>query len=141
MELEWPGSLALLVVAGALLFVYIFQQRRRQRYALRYASLSLVREAIGRGPGIRRHIPAVLFLLGFVALILALARPAAKVQVPALEGTIVLAIDASGSTPIRTTRRTSRSRSRSPRLRPPANSRRLRSSSSPTARTTRIRRR
>ena len=97
MELEWPGSLALLVVAGALLFVYVFQQRRRQRYALRYASLSLIREAIGPGPGVRRHIPAALFLLGFAALILALARPVAKVQVPALEGTIVLAIDVSGS--------------------------------------------
>src|SRR5712691_5740980 len=97
MELDWPGSLALLVVAGALLFVYIFQQRRRQRYALRYASLSLVREAIGRGPAIRRHIRAALFLLGFVALILALARPGARVQVPALGGTIVLATGVSGS--------------------------------------------
>lgn len=97
MEFQWPGNLSLLVVVAALLIVYIIAQRRRQRYALRYSSLLLVREAVGRGPGIRRHIPPALFLLGFTVLVLALARPTALVKVPGLEGTVILAIDVSGS--------------------------------------------
>src|SRR5947209_9415410 len=40
MELEWPGSLALLVVAGALLFVYIFQQTRMD--AAKQAAITFV---------------------------------------------------------------------------------------------------
>jgi Ca-activated chloride channel family protein len=96
-EFQWPGNLALLVVVVALVIVYVIAQLRRQRYALRYSSLLLVREAIGRGPGIRRHIPPALFLLGFAVLIVALARPAAIVKVPGLEGTVILAIDVSGS--------------------------------------------
>jgi Ca-activated chloride channel homolog len=72
-------------------------QRRRQKYALRYASLALVREAVGPGPGLRRHIPAALFLVGVAAMLFALARPVAVVAAPSQEGTVVLAIDVSGS--------------------------------------------
>src|SRR5947208_16587649 len=97
MDFQWPGSLALLVVVAALAAVYVVEQRRRQRYALRYASLLLVREAVGPGPGVRRHIPPVFFLLGFALLVFALARPATIVMVPGLEGTVILAIDISGS--------------------------------------------
>ncbi len=97
MEFQWPGNLWLLIVVALLVMVYVVMQRRRQRYALRYASLALIRQAVGRGPGIRRHIPPVLFMLGFAVLVIALARPAALVKVPGLEGTVVLAIDVSGS--------------------------------------------
>jgi len=76
MEFQWPGNLWLLAVVAALLFAYVFVQRRRRRYALRYASLQMVRTAVGPGPGIRRHVPPALFLLGFTALVLAIApRP------------------------------------------------------------------
>lgn len=97
MEFLWPGGLSLLAVVAALAAVYVAMQRRRRRYALRYASLALVRQAVGPGPGIRRHVPPALFLVGLVALVTALARPAAIVKVPGLEGTIILAIDTSGS--------------------------------------------
>lgn len=97
MDLQWPSSLGLLAIVAALSVVYIVEQRRRKRYALRYASLLLVREAIGPGPGIRRHIPPVLFLAGFTVLVLALARPGMVVMRPGLEGTVILAIDVSGS--------------------------------------------
>lgn len=97
MEFQWPGSLSLLLVVAALAAVYIIEQRRRLRYALRYASLSLVKEAVGPGPGIRRHIPPAFFILAFAVLVLALARPSTIVMVPGLEGTVILAIDTSGS--------------------------------------------
>ena len=97
MEFQWPGNLALLAVVGALLIAYVIAQRRRNRYALRYSSVKMIRQAVGRGPGIRRHIPAALFLVGFAVLVLALARPSSVVKVPGMEGTVILAIDVSGS--------------------------------------------
>jgi Ca-activated chloride channel family protein len=87
----------LLLTIPLLLVAYILAQRRRQRYALRYASLSLVKEALGRGPGIRRHIPPVLFLLALAVMIVALARPVAIVTMPTREGTVILLMDVSGS--------------------------------------------
>ncbi|MFN2520339.1 MAG: VWA domain-containing protein [Candidatus Limnocylindria bacterium] len=93
----WPASLWLLLVVPVLALLYVLAQRRRQRYALRYASLSLVKEALGRGPGVRRHIPPALFLLALGFMGLALARPVSVVTVPAQEGTVILALDVSGS--------------------------------------------
>jgi Ca-activated chloride channel family protein len=87
----------LLLLVPVLVIAYILLQRRRQKYALRYASLSLVKEALGRGPGIRRHIPPILFLVGVAIMIVALARPAATVTLPSYQGTVILSIDISGS--------------------------------------------
>lgn len=97
MEFLWPFMLWLLVLIPVLVLAYILAQRRRQRFALRYASLSLVKEAMGKGPGIRRHIPVIFFLLGLTAMIVALARPVAIVKLPSAEGTIILLMDTSGS--------------------------------------------
>jgi Ca-activated chloride channel family protein len=87
----------LLLLIPALVVIYILAQRRRQRYALRYASLSLVKEAMGRAPGWRRHIPPALFLLSLTVMLVALARPASVVTLPAQEGTVILTMDVSGS--------------------------------------------
>ena len=97
MNFVWPGILWLLALVPILVGAYVLAQRRRQKYALRYASLSLVKDALGRGPGIRRHIPAVLFLVGLAVIIFALARPSAAVTLPSEEGTVILSMDVSGS--------------------------------------------
>lgn len=97
MTFIWGGLLWLLALVPILAGAYVLAQRRRQRYALRYASLSLVKDALGKGPGIRRHIPAALFLLGFAVMIFALARPSAVVMLPSEEGTVILSMDVSGS--------------------------------------------
>lgn len=97
MSFIWPFMLVLLALIPLLIAAYILLQRRRQKYALRYASLSLVKEALGRGPGWRRHVPAAIFLLALTAMIIALARPQAETLVPSAEGVIILAIDVSGS--------------------------------------------
>ena len=97
MQFLWPSMLWLLLLIPALVAAYVLAQRRRQRYALRYASLSLVREAVGRGPGIRRHIPPALFLMGVAVMLVALARPVSVVTLPAQEGTVILTMDVSGS--------------------------------------------
>src|SRR5690606_11964400 len=97
MTFEWPAALLLLIVVPVLAFAYIAMQRRRNQYALRYASVSLVAQAVGSGPGIKRHVPAGLYLLAIAALIIGLARPQATIPVPLDTGTVVLVIDVSGS--------------------------------------------
>jgi Ca-activated chloride channel family protein len=97
MTFIWPTALLLLIVVAGLAVLYVLAQRRRNRYALRYANLSLVREAIGKGPGWRRHVPAALFILALGFMAIAVARPQAIVAVPSQEGTVILAIDVSGS--------------------------------------------
>ncbi len=97
MEWLWPGFLFLLGLIPLLVGVYIWMLRRRRRFAVRYSSLSLVRAALPRPSLLRRHLPFALFLLALSSLIVALARPAAIVDVPANQANIILAIDVSRS--------------------------------------------
>src|SRR5439155_70967 len=94
MNFLWPGNLLLVLVVPALIAAYVWAQRRRQKYALRYASLSLVREALGKGPGRKRHIPPALFLAALFFMALGTARPETVVVVPLQEGTGILALAA-----------------------------------------------
>jgi Ca-activated chloride channel family protein len=95
MSFLWPQALWLLLAAPALIALYIFLLRRKKKNALRYASLGLVREALGRGHRFRRHVPPLLFLLAMIALIVAIARPSATITLPSEQRTIILAIDVS----------------------------------------------
>ncbi|CAG0985885.1 hypothetical protein BURK1_02000 [Burkholderiales bacterium] len=95
MSFEWPQMLWLLLAVPGLVLAYLWLQRRRKRVALRFASLGVVREALGRSPGWRRHLPPVLLLFAIAALIVAAARPGARVTLPSDHRTIVLAIDVS----------------------------------------------
>jgi Ca-activated chloride channel family protein len=97
MDLLWPGFLFLLGLIPLIVAVYIWMLRRRQRFAVRYSSLVLVREALHHQSHFRRHLPFLLFLLALVSLVTALARPVAIVSVPTGRATIMLAIDVSGS--------------------------------------------
>ncbi len=97
MSFEWPLALFLLAIVPVLAGLYVWMQTRRRQYALRYASVSLVQQAVGNGPGRKRHLPAALYLLAVTALIIGLARPQATIPVPSNTGTIILSIDVSGS--------------------------------------------
>ncbi len=97
MSFIWPQALVLLLLVPLLAAVYVWMQQRRRRYALRYASVALVAVAVGAGPGFRRHVPAILYLVAVSAMILAVARPQANVPIPSNTGTVILSIDVSGS--------------------------------------------
>lgn len=97
MSFLWVNMLWLLLMVPVLVLVYILLQRRRQKYALRYSSLSLVKEAAGRSPGRRRHIPPSLFLLGLTVMLFALARPEATIMQLQRQATVILTFDVSGS--------------------------------------------
>jgi len=97
MSFIWVNMLWLLLLIPVLIMAYVIMQRRRRKYTLRYASLSLVKDAVGRGPGMRRHIPAILFLISLSVLIVTVARPSATITLPSQQGTVILTIDVSGS--------------------------------------------
>lgn len=97
MNFLWPQFLWLLLLAPLLVLLYVWLLRRRKKTALRYASLSIVREAMGVRQGLKRHVPPVLFLLALCALIVAAARPMAVISLPSQQETIILAMDVSGS--------------------------------------------
>ena len=93
----WPQFLWLLLAIPLLIVVYIWLLGRRKRLALRYASLSIVKEAMGTGMHWRRHVPPVLFLLAISAMLFAASRPFAVISLPSTQETIILAMDVSGS--------------------------------------------
>lgn len=97
MNFLWPQFLWLLTLLPVLTLLYVWLLRRKKKLALRYASLSLVREAMGTGQSMRRHLPPVLFLLAIAAMLIAAARPMAVVVLPSNQQTIILAMDVSGS--------------------------------------------
>ena len=97
MSFLWPEMLWLLLVLPVLLAAYILILRKKKKLALRYASLAMVREAMGTGQRIKRHIPPALFFLALAAMILAVARPQATITLPTQHETVILAMDISGS--------------------------------------------
>jgi Ca-activated chloride channel family protein len=97
MTFLWPRMLLLLPVVALLAVAYIASQRRRQKYAVRFASLSVVKEALGKGPGFRRHVPPILFLTALAVMVVGMARPTALVVLPSQRATIILTLDVSGS--------------------------------------------
>jgi Ca-activated chloride channel homolog len=97
MNFLWPEFLWLLLVLPLLVVLYVWLLRRKKKTALRYASLSIVKEALGPGQAFKRHVPPALFLLALAAMLIAAARPQAVVMLPSNQQTIILAMDVSGS--------------------------------------------
>jgi len=97
MTFQWPTLLWTLALLPLLVLLYLWLLRRRRRATVRLASVALARQALGRGPGWRRHVPPLLMLLALAALLVATARPMAKITLPLSQRTIILAMDVSGS--------------------------------------------
>ncbi len=97
MTFMWPDLLWLLAAVPALIATYMFLLRRKKKSVLRYANLSLVKEALGTDKSYRRHIPPLIFLTALTVLILAMACLSAVVTLPTQHETVILAMDISGS--------------------------------------------
>ncbi|MQA88018.1 MAG: VWA domain-containing protein [Streptosporangiales bacterium] len=92
-----PERLLLLLGVAALVGVYVFQQQRRSRYAVRFTNLHLLDRVAPEKPRWRRHVPAAAFLAMLCLLVTGFARPAADVRVPRERATIMVAVDVSPS--------------------------------------------
>ena len=97
MNFLWPDGLWTLLLLPALVLAYLALLKRRKKTTVRLASLALVKQAMGAGPGWRRHLPPALLLAAVAVLLVASARPMAKLKLPSREQTIILAMDVSGS--------------------------------------------
>ncbi len=87
----------LLALVPVVVAVYLRVLGRQRKNTVRYAGLVHVTDALGRRPRFRRHVPALLFLLGVAASVVALARPSATLLLPGFRGTVILSLDVSGS--------------------------------------------
>jgi Ca-activated chloride channel family protein len=88
--------LGLLLVPIAVGF-YLWAQRRRSKYAVRFTNLDLLANIAPRRPSWRRHLPPALYLGAIAALLIGLARPTMVVAVPREDATVILTMDVSGS--------------------------------------------
>jgi Ca-activated chloride channel homolog len=97
MNFIWPHLLWLLMLLPALVLLYRWLLARKRRNTVRLASLAVAKQALGPGPGWRRHVPPLLMLAALTLLLVAVARPTATITLPLSERTIMLAMDVSGS--------------------------------------------
>ncbi|CAN5550027.1 VWA domain-containing protein [soil metagenome] len=94
MSFLWPQYLWFFLVLALLPAAYVWLMRRRNRAALQYSGLGVVRAAVA-GRQWRRHLPPALLLLACAVLLLAAARPVARIALPGARSSILLAMDVS----------------------------------------------
>lgn len=97
MSFLWPRMLFLLAAVPLLVALYILLLRRRRKRAVRYGSLGTIKAAAARVSPIKRHLPAGLLLLSIAMLLASLGRPHTYLTLPIQRGTVILAMDISGS--------------------------------------------
>ncbi|MCU1457387.1 MAG: hypothetical protein JWL73_1479 [Actinomycetia bacterium] len=97
MTLRWSWALYGLLIIPVIVAVYLWQLRRKRKFAVRYASLSLIREAMPGRSRWRRYLPPALLLLSIVSLVIAVSRPQIIRSVARSRTSIMLTLDVSRS--------------------------------------------
>lgn len=97
MSFLWPEMLLLLLAAPALIAAYIYVLRRRRKAAVNFTHLTTIKIAMGGRRRWRRHVPPALLLASYCLLVIAMARPTSVVTLASRGGTIIMAMDVSGS--------------------------------------------
>ncbi|MFD2796546.1 VWA domain-containing protein [Promicromonospora vindobonensis] len=92
-----PLYLLALVPVAALALAYVLMQRRRTRYAVRFATLPMLDRVAPARPRWRRHLATALVLLALGTFATAAAGPQMRLRVPYERATVIVAIDVSGS--------------------------------------------
>jgi Ca-activated chloride channel homolog len=93
---QWPLMLWLLLLIPLIVWMYFRMRRNRGQLAVRFPGLSS-NLAPSRGSKWRAAVPPILFLLGLISLIAAVARPQALLALPQRQLDLMLAIDTSSS--------------------------------------------
>jgi Ca-activated chloride channel homolog len=88
--------LTLLVVPAIFLFA-VAVDRRRSRYAVEFTNVEVLVAVVDRRRSWRRWIPLALLLLALATAASALARPNARLSVPASNRMVIFLVDVSGS--------------------------------------------
>ncbi len=91
-----PGRLWLLLIVAALAVLYVVVLRWRSTASIRFTQMDLLDEIAPERPNWRRHLVAVLQLVGLAAAVIAIARPIDRAtERTKSEGRILVAFDVS----------------------------------------------
>jgi Ca-activated chloride channel family protein len=107
MSFQWPLALLGLLVVPLLVGLYVVRERRRARFAARFANPALLPNLVDRPPGRLRHFPLAVLLVALAAMLVGVARPQATITKRHEEATVILAVDVSrsmGANDVRPTR-------------------------------------
>ena len=96
MTFERPLMLLSLAVVVLAVAFWLVNERRRQRYAVRFTNLEVL-AAVADGRSWRRYVPPVLFALALTALLVGLARPEVDRMVTSERASVILVVDTSRS--------------------------------------------
>lgn len=97
MTFIWPRMLLTLLLVPILIWGYVWLFKKHQRMAAELGPMSLLQNSSGDRLGNQRHTSPLIFLIGLTFLLFGLARPEMFVDLPRVEGTVILAFDISNS--------------------------------------------
>jgi Ca-activated chloride channel family protein len=97
MTFEWPIALVSLALVPLLVGLLWLSRRRQSRYAIRFSNVEVLASVAQSTRSPWRFVPPTLLLTALAALAVGLARPNVSVSAQRKEGTVVLALDRSGS--------------------------------------------
>ena len=97
MTFIWPWMLSTLLLIPVLLGIYISAYKKRRGMRNDVGPMSLIQNSAGKNLGKSRHIPPLFYLMGLSLLFFSLSRPEIFIDLPRIEGTVILAFDVSNS--------------------------------------------
>jgi Ca-activated chloride channel family protein len=97
MTFEWPLALIALAAVPVALALLVLARRRQSRYAVRFSNVGVLAEVVDATRSPWRYLPPALLCAALAALAVGLARPQVAVTAERKQGTVVLALDRSGS--------------------------------------------
>jgi Ca-activated chloride channel family protein len=96
MSFQSPWLLLGLLVIAAFVGLWLWMERRRARYAVRYTNVDVLATVVS-GRSWLRFVPAALLVAGLGALVLGLARPQVERTLVRERATVILVLDTSRS--------------------------------------------
>jgi len=97
MTFEWPLGLLALAVLPLMLLLLVLARRRQTRYAVRFSNVGVLSSVVEATRSPWRFVPPALLCAALAAIAVGLARPQVSVSAERKQGTVVLALDRSGS--------------------------------------------
>jgi Ca-activated chloride channel family protein len=96
MSFQSPWMLLGLLVIAAFVGIWLWADRRRARYTVRYTNLDVLATVVS-GRSWLRFVPAARLVAGLVALVIGLARPEVQRELLKEKATVILVVDTSRS--------------------------------------------
>ncbi|HYI75376.1 MAG TPA: VWA domain-containing protein [Gaiellaceae bacterium] len=97
MSFQSPWMLLGLLVVAAFVGLWLWAERRRARYAVRYTNLDVLATVVSGRHTWLRFVPAAILVLGLGALVVGLARPHVERTLLREKATVILVVDTSRS--------------------------------------------